>query len=85
MEAYHKQGYFFEHFDPHNGEGRSVTPITGWTTSVVLLMAGQRLGHLLLFFTADPVPEGFFAGIITASNITCRNHRVTLDVLDVKR
>eukprot|EP00928_Gymnodinium_smaydae_P036805 TRINITY_DN25675_c0_g2_i1.p1 TRINITY_DN25675_c0_g2~~TRINITY_DN25675_c0_g2_i1.p1 ORF type:complete len:980 (-),score=175.90 TRINITY_DN25675_c0_g2_i1:16-2955(-) len=48
VNAYHKQGYFFENFDSKTGQGTGAAPFTGWTTSVVLLMAGQGLGPSVL-------------------------------------
>merc|ERR1712061_244021 len=57
VEAYHKQGYLFENFDPKTGEGMGAAPFTGWTTSVVLLMAGQGLEPLLFDLSVDSSVE----------------------------
>jgi len=43
VQVFEKQRYFFENFDPKNGEGRGIGPFAGWTTLVVLLMADEPL------------------------------------------
>jgi len=43
LRSLREQRYFFENFDPANGEGRGTSPFTGWTTLVVLVMSGEPL------------------------------------------
>ena len=41
LNAYQETGYSWEQYDPEDGHGRRGHPFTGWTSTVVLMMAEE--------------------------------------------
>mgnify|MGYP001762027069 FL=1 len=41
LNAYEETGYSWEQYDPEDGHGRRGHPFTGWTSTVVLMMAEE--------------------------------------------